>query len=64
MQGVAVGWILGSYLVIAYAIAGGLVWHCFVRPVEQHDLEVRFGHEYRVYKSKVSLWVPTFQLRR
>lgn len=64
MQGVAVGWILGSYLVIAYALAGALAWHWFVRPVEQHDLEVRFGHEYRVYKSKVSLWVPTFQLRR
>jgi protein-S-isoprenylcysteine O-methyltransferase Ste14 len=58
VQGVAVGAILSSWLVIAYAIAGSLVWNFGVRPLEESDLEARFGDEYRRYRSAVRCWWP------
>lgn len=57
-QGMGVGWYLGSYSVIGYALLGAIVWHLFVRPVEEADLEVRFGDDYRHYKANVRLWIP------
>ena len=57
-QGVAVGLILSSWLVIAYAIAGSLLWHFVVRPLKESDLEARFGDEYRRYRSAVRCWWP------
>ena len=56
LQGVAVGMILGSFLVILYSIIGGVVWHLIARPWEEADLEDRFGDEYRTYRSAVPLW--------
>ena len=38
MQGVAVGGLLGSYLVITYAHAGALVWHYLVHRIDHYDL--------------------------
>ena len=58
IQGIAVGWYLGSYSVIAYSIAGAIVWHCFVRPVEETDLLERFGERYLTYQQTVGLWIP------
>ncbi|GAA5507705.1 isoprenylcysteine carboxylmethyltransferase family protein [Novipirellula caenicola] len=58
VQGIAVGWYHGSFVVFIYAIAGGFVWHCFVRPVEEADLDQRFGERYRQYKQRVRLWIP------
>lgn len=58
-QGIAIGWLLGSYAVIGYAITGAFVWHWFVRPVEEHDLTMRFGESYRQYQANVRLWIPT-----
>ena len=55
-QGVAVGLILSSWLVIAYAVAGALYWNFGVRPLEESDLEARFGDEYRRYRSAVRCW--------
>ena len=60
LQGIAVGWWMGSYTVIAYSIAGAFVWHWFVRPVEEADLLARFGDNYVRYKHSVRLWVPAF----
>lgn len=60
-QGIAVGIFLGSPLVIAYALAGGPVWHVFVRPWEEADLEQRFGEPYRRYRAKVRCWLPGFR---
>lgn len=60
VQGVAVGLILSSWLVIAYAIAGSLLWNFVVRPLEEADLEARFGDEYRRYRSAVRCWWPRF----
>jgi protein-S-isoprenylcysteine O-methyltransferase Ste14 len=58
VQGIAVGWMLGSYVVISYAILGIFVWHLFVRPVEEADLQSRFGDSYTRYRHSVGLWIP------
>ncbi|MDI2023423.1 hypothetical protein PJL18_03971 [Paenarthrobacter nicotinovorans] len=57
-QGVGVGLLLGSWLVVAYAMIGSLVWNYVVRPLEEADLENRFGAEFRRYRSSVSCWLP------
>ncbi|MCC9642901.1 isoprenylcysteine carboxylmethyltransferase family protein [Rhodopirellula sp. JC740] len=57
-QGIAVGWYLGSWFVIAYAFTGAVVWHLLVRPVEERDLKLRFGEDYLRYQNEVALWVP------
>jgi len=59
-QGMAVGVVLGSPAVIAYALVGGPVWHLFVRPWEEADLERRFGEPYRRYRAAVRCWLPCF----
>ncbi|WP_442543867.1 methyltransferase family protein [Arthrobacter sp. KN11-1C] len=58
LQGAAVGVILQSWLVVAYAVAGSLVWNYVVRPLEEADLEERFGEEFRQYRDAVRCWVP------
>lgn len=57
-QGVAVGLILGSWLVVAYALCGSVLWNSVVRPLEEADLEDRFGAEFADYRSRVSCWLP------
>ncbi|MBF4615715.1 methyltransferase family protein [Curtobacterium sp. VKM Ac-1376] len=57
-QGVAVGLMLSSWLVVVYAIAGSVVWNCIVRPLEEADLEQRFGDDFRRYAEQVRCWVP------
>jgi protein-S-isoprenylcysteine O-methyltransferase Ste14 len=59
-QGVAVGLILESWLVVAWAIAGSLVWNYVIRPFEETDLEERFGDEFVRYRAAVRCWVPRF----
>lgn len=58
VQGAAVGLILSSWLVVAYAIAGSLLWNYAIRPLEESDLEERFGDEYRRYRDTVRCWIP------
>ncbi|WIE66451.1 isoprenylcysteine carboxylmethyltransferase family protein [Curtobacterium sp. MCLR17_036] len=57
-QGVAVGLLFGSWLVVVYAVAGSVVWNCVVRPLEEADLERRFGDDFRRYAAQVRCWVP------
>ncbi|UAJ77800.1 isoprenylcysteine carboxylmethyltransferase family protein [Leifsonia sp. ZF2019] len=57
-QGVAVGLLVGSWLVLAYAIAGSLVWNYLVRPFEELDLEERFGGQFVRYRAQVRCWLP------
>lgn len=57
-QGVSVGLMLGSWLVIVYALTGSLIWNAIVRPLEEADLEERFGAEFDEYRRRVSCWVP------
>ena len=58
VQGVAVGLIHGSWLVVVWALCGSLVWNSIVRPIEERDLEDRFGDDFRAYRDVVSCWVP------
>jgi len=57
-QGVAVGMMLGSWLVVVYALAGSLFWNAIVRPLEEADLEERFGAEFEEYRRRVACWLP------
>lgn len=57
-QGVGVGLILGSWLVVAYAMIGSLLWNYAVRPLEEADLEKRFGTEFQQYRDTVRCWIP------
>jgi protein-S-isoprenylcysteine O-methyltransferase Ste14 len=57
-QGVAVGVMLGSWIVVAYAVAGALFWQVLVRPWEEADLRERFGPEFDAYRAAVPCWVP------
>ena len=58
IQGIAVGWYLGSFSVIAFSLSGAFLWHLMVRPVEESDLQARFGANYRHYKNSARLWIP------
>lgn len=57
-QGVAVGIIYGSWWVVGYALLGAIVWHVAVRPIEEADLENRFGRMYIEYRCGVGCWTP------
>ena len=57
-QGIAVGLILSSWLVLVYAVAGSFVWNYAIRPHEEADLERRFGADFRRYRDAVRCWVP------
>lgn len=62
LQGIGVGWYLGSMPVIAYSLVGAVLWHVGVRPVEERDLSSRFGDSYRSYRSHVGLWCPRLRM--
>ena len=55
-QGFGVAAWLGSPLVVLYVICGMLIWNCLARPLEERDLEQRFGEQYRRYCANVRCW--------
>ena len=57
-QGLIVGLLLRSPLVLLYSLCGGIVWHLFARPWEERDLLQRFGPEYEAYRRAVWNWLP------
>jgi protein-S-isoprenylcysteine O-methyltransferase Ste14 len=57
-QGVAVGLLMSSWLVVVYALLGSLLWNYAIRPLEEADLEARFGDDYRRYRDSVRCWIP------
>jgi len=61
VQGVAVGLVLSSWLVVAYAVIGSVIWNLAVRPHEEADLEERFGADFSRYRAAVRCWVPRLQ---
>ena len=50
-----------SFALMFYAILGGIAWHIIVRPIEEADLEKKFGEHYLVYKSDTACWFPKFR---
>lgn len=58
VQGACVGAAMGSPLVLAYVVAGGLIWNAFVRPLEELDLEMRFRDDFAEYRTHVRCWIP------
>ena len=60
VQGAAIGLFIGSWMVIAYAVAGSLLWNWLIRPHEEADLRERFGTEFDDYAARVSCWIPRF----
>jgi protein-S-isoprenylcysteine O-methyltransferase Ste14 len=63
LQGVAVGLILTSWLVVAYAAVGSLLWNYAVRPSEEADLRARFGDQFDRYERDVRCWLPRVPTR-
>ena len=57
-QGAAVGLMVGSWLVVVYALVGSSIWNWIVRPQEEADLAARFGADFEAYRERVSCWVP------
>ncbi len=57
-QGVAVGLIASSWLVVVYALVGSAIWNWAIRPHEERDLAERFGEEFESYRQRVSCWIP------
>ena len=57
-QGIAVSIIYTSVPIFIYALLGAVLWHLVVRPIEEKDMEKRFGQEYNDYRARVSCWIP------
>lgn len=57
-QGACVGAHLGSWATLAYVAAGLVLWNWLVRPIEERDLEQRFGAPFRAYRDAVRCWFP------
>jgi len=59
VQTVGVGFWLGSWVVSVSAVVGAVIWNTFIRPEEEADLAIRFGHDYDEYRDVVRCWIPT-----
>ena len=57
-QGLGVCLIFASWPMTIYTLLGGLLWHFVVRPIEERNLELRFGQPYIEYKASTPLWLP------
>jgi len=57
-QCLAVALFLGSPLTVVYAFMGSFIWQLIFRPLEEDDLEVRFGTVFRKYMENVRCWIP------
>ncbi|NOT62662.1 MAG: isoprenylcysteine carboxylmethyltransferase family protein [Acidobacteria bacterium] len=57
-QGFAVGLYRGSWLVLGYVIVGGILWNEIARPLEEIELQQKFGADYQRYCSEVKCWIP------
>lgn len=62
-QGAGVGLWLGSFGVLAYVVAGILVWDRMARPAEERFLVAQFGAAYEAYRAEVQCWWPRLRRR-
>lgn len=57
-QGLSIAFLYQSPALLAFFSLGILLWHYIIRPIEEKELESRFGQEYLHYKARVNLWWP------
>ena len=57
-QGVAIGLTLGSIPVLVYFATSLVIWHFWIRPSEERDLDARFGEVWRHYARHVRVFRP------
>lgn len=57
-QGTCVACLLGSWLSLGLVAVGFVVWNHGVRPIEERELEARYGAPYLRYRSAVRCWIP------
>jgi len=57
-QAISIAWMYQSVSILIYAFIGALLWHLVVRPIEEKDMETRFGKTYNEYRQNVSCWIP------
>jgi protein-S-isoprenylcysteine O-methyltransferase Ste14 len=60
-QGLSVAIFLGSPLVFLYALLGAFIWQVMIRPLEEADLQSRFGPDFDGYRQDVRCWIPRWQ---
>lgn len=60
-QSLLVGFILGSPLVLLYALLGAFIWKFIYQKLEEDDLLEQFGADYEEYRKKVKSIIPSFQ---
>ncbi|CAA9315654.1 MAG: hypothetical protein AVDCRST_MAG89-1379 [uncultured Gemmatimonadetes bacterium] len=60
-QGMAISLAFGSWLLMVYVVAGGLLWNFSLRPPEERDLLTRFGAEYEMYRRAIRCWIPSLR---
>lgn len=58
LQGLGVGYLLGSFAVLAGSLVAGFFWNACVRPAEEADLAQRFGASFVQYRDRVGIWIP------
>ena len=58
LQTIGVGLVLGSWAVVAIAVAGAVAWNVAIRPGEEADLRARFGEPFDRYCEQVRCWIP------
>jgi protein-S-isoprenylcysteine O-methyltransferase Ste14 len=61
VQTASVGLWLGSWTVVAIALAGAVGWDLVIRPVEEADLAARLSADYDRYRDAVRCWIPTWR---
>jgi protein-S-isoprenylcysteine O-methyltransferase Ste14 len=57
-QGLAVALWHGSWTLVAYVALGAILWQVGPRPIEERELEARFGDAFRRYRHHVPCWRP------
>jgi len=60
-QGIAVSIIFASIPILVYTMLGAFFWQFVVRPIEEKNLQKRFGKAYEEYKQKTGCWLPNFK---
>jgi protein-S-isoprenylcysteine O-methyltransferase Ste14 len=60
----AVGLLIGSPVVMLYALAGIAAWEVLVRHEEEAYLRQTFGQAHAEYSARVACWLPRFHLGR